>query len=108
MKKPLGFTLAKELHDILLAKHDKNIDKLGAHSHRYKQFMYNHHSDEYQMRAHDLSDLEGEYDLNTENGKKRAKQYEALKNKSFKMFETRHKEFVLQNHNYGHIIQPML
>ena len=48
--------------------------------------MYNHHSDEYYMRAHDMNDLEGEYDLATAEGRRRAKQYEALKEKSFKMF----------------------
>ena len=70
--------------------------------------MYNHHSDEYYMRAHDMNDLEGEYDLATVEGRRRAKQYEALKEKSFKMFETKHKEMVMENHNFGHVYQPML
>ena len=35
--------------------------------------MYNHHSDEYQMRANDLDDLEGEYDTKTAEGRKRAR-----------------------------------
>ena len=65
--------------------------------------MYNHHSDEYQMRAHDNADLTDEYDLTTQEGKKRAEEYEALRKKSFKMFDTRHKEILLDNHNYGHI-----
>ena len=60
------------------------------------------------MRAHDMNDLEGEYDLATVQGRRRAKQYEALKQKSFKMFETKHKEMVMENHNFGHVYQPML
>ena len=31
-KKPLGFTLAKELREIKIAKHEQNIDKLGVNS----------------------------------------------------------------------------
>ena len=35
-KKPLGFTLAKELREIKIAKHEQNIDKLGVNSQVFK------------------------------------------------------------------------
>ena len=65
--------------------------------------MYNHHSDEYKMRAVDLKDVEMGYNLKTEEGKKRSESYEALRKKTFKMFETKQNEVILDNANSGHI-----
>ena len=55
--------------------------------------MHNHHSDEYQMRANDLTELEHEYNKDTKEGQARIEQYDTLKAKTFKLFDERLGEF---------------
>ena len=45
------------------------------------------------MRAHDISELESEYNPETKEGKERLKEYEELKNKTLKLFDSSLKEY---------------
>ena len=51
--------------------------------------MYNHHSDEYIMKASDVEELKIEYDMNTNSGKARQAQYEKYRARACKLFDAR-------------------
>ena len=69
--------------------------------------MYNHHSDEFAMKAVDIDELENEYDLGTEEGRIRQAEYENYRLRACKLFSVRQKEMLFEQHHSGHIIKPI-
>ena len=73
----------------------------------FTQNRFNHHSDEYQMKAVDVDELRDEYDMNTVEGRARNVQYENYRSRACKLFDARQKEMLLDQHHSGHIIKPI-
>ena len=80
---------------------------MGDAAQGFTQFTHYHHSDEYQMRAKDLSELDNEHNASTATGRARIREYEELKKKVFKPFDARLNEIILSCHDNGHLYQPI-
>ena len=79
--RPMNFTIANELMHItsvsvgcVLSKELKQNAR-----HKFTQFSYVNHADEYKVRANDLDDLAYEYDPATNEGRVRNSEYEAFR-----------------------------
>ena len=109
LKKPLEFTLTKELREIAKARQDIRIKSLKAKPFDYKQAINNRHSDEYKIRAEDLSyeDIPAHYNPDTQVGRERIKKYEALREKTFKSFDRKTDEIIVENMQNGHILHSI-
>lgn len=77
----MNFTIANELMHITSARNSNRIEKLNGENarHKFTQFSYVNHADEYKVRANDLDDLAYEYDPATDEGRVRNSEYEAFR-----------------------------
>ena len=66
---------------ITSARNSNRIEKLNGENarHKFTQFSYVNHADEYKVRANDLDDLACEYDPATDEGRVRNSEYEAFR-----------------------------
>ena len=69
--------------------------------------MYLHHNDDYQLKKEDMAELENEYNLDSPEGRKRVKEYNALEKKVFTSFKESEERIIVEQANFGHVYAPI-